>query len=158
MTPLNLLVFSMSTLWAVFCFADSPHMNCAPPVASAPSCPAGGGQILDDSYPAAGASVSATQGVGFAYNFVSKVMFAQNPPVPVVVTADDTEYGQIVNRIKTSTDLTKDQKSTALKLMTRVSHTTEADNWQQDFYQTQFDRNTGLPVLHETQTYLALAV
>jgi hypothetical protein len=147
--------FYLTTSHSLPLFGGKAHSNCGPDVSSAPPCPASGSLVLDDTYPVTSATVSAAQGVKFAYDFTVKAMFAQNPPFPVVISANEADFREILSRIKTHSGLTADQKKRAISLLKRIDPNREssAENWQQDFVQAQFNPNSGLPFLREVANY-----
>jgi hypothetical protein len=128
--------------------------DCSPNIEEAPPCPKNSGMLLDDRYPVAMASVSTQQGISFAYDFVTKVMFAQSKPIPIVVSSNQIDFELLLNKIEKS-DLSNEQKRQSLKLLKRIEPSNgEGENWQQDFYEAQFNPKTGYPVLKPVGNYL----
>lgn len=128
--------------------------DCSISVINAPPCPDTGALVLDNSYPAAFATISTEQGLDFSSSFIQEVMFQQNPPIPIVVTTTKKNFEQLIQKLKNSEKFSSLQKKIFNEYLTPVYvENLEATNWQQDFMEGHFNPQTGLPVIKEVKNY-----
>jgi hypothetical protein len=141
----------------IFYFSGSDTLaltQCSLNIRNAPLCPKSGTQILDNSYPAAFASISAEQGLIFSSSFIEEVMFQQNPPIPIVVTSTKLDYKNLIAKLKKSSQLSATQKKLLEEyVLPLFVEDVAATNWQQDFMEGSYNPNTGFPVVREVKNY-----
>ncbi len=144
--------------------AFGEKLKCSTPIQSAPLCSENGISMLDDRYPVMGATVSTGQGgVKFVSEFVDKLMeSSQSQPIVTVVSTKE-EFQQIVDSINKKTNLSNEEKRSRLTKIRHLNYEFKKNsiesarrlNWQQDFFVSQFDSKTGLPLLREVPRYLS---
>lgn len=137
-----------------FCQNVLALQDCRIQAHKAPPCPKTGSLVLDNSYPAAFAAISTEQGINFSTSFIEELMFQQNPPIPIVVTATKESFAQLILQLKKSNKLNEVQKKVLVEYLVPVYvDNVAATNWQQDFMEGHFNSETGLPEVKEVKNY-----
>nr|BFD59558.1 hypothetical protein CKG001_16650 [Bdellovibrio sp. CKG001]BFD62938.1 hypothetical protein BdHM001_16190 [Bdellovibrio sp. HM001] len=128
----------------------SQHNPMSPDV---PACPTTGSKLLSENYPIMAATVSDDAGGSrYVKEYVTKVLKAQPSKSPqFFLHVTDQTWHEVVREIKKQAP----DEATAQRWIAGLSRvqTRHRWNWQQDYFESFFDSNTGKPVLREVQGY-----
>ncbi|HEX7674607.1 MAG TPA: protein-arginine deiminase family protein [Bdellovibrio sp.] len=119
---------------------------------SVPECPTSGSTLLPETYPLMAAVVSDSDGGSeWVRSYVMNVLKAQskNPPQFILPVSDET-YSSVVAAIKKQAP----NAATAQKWLSSLTQVPgDRYNWQQDYFESFFDKKTGKPVVRKVQGY-----
>ena len=124
-----------------------------PAKAGVPLCPTTGSRLLSENYPVMAATVSDEAGGSrYVQSYVVKTLQAQgdNPPQFFLHVTPST-YDDVVAAIRKNAPSPQVAQKW-IQSLTRVEGSRRW-NWQQDYFESFFDPNTGRPVLREVQGY-----
>lgn len=141
-----------SLLFSLHAFANSTcdSFNVNDP--SVPECPTSGSEILPETYPIMAAVVSDDMGgAKWVKSYVMGVLKAQpeKPPQFLMPVSDET-YAAVVAEIKKQAPNAQTAQKWIASLAKVPGNTW---NWQQDYFESFFDKNTGKPSIRAVTGY-----
>lgn len=146
----------------IFIILNSAFALECPDRSSAPLCPDSGTTLLDETYPVQ-AYVVSYKTLGnretdkVPTDFIETVFESYDlKSMPQIILAGDseTEFKKIKDRIKSNLESKKVNESDIEKMLSQITLSKGPHyTWQQDYFESFIDPNTGSPVLREVESY-----
>lgn len=135
-----------------------------PNISSAPPCPTSGVRLLDESYPTQAFVVSNVMKSGFVSktsrvpeDFTMNVIESydyENIPQIIFPFTDIKDYEELKKKVEANLVEKKIAKEKIDKILAQMTHApTESYTWQQDYFISEFNPQSGRPVLSNFDSY-----
>lgn len=130
---------------------------------SAPLCPNSGSTLLDETYPTQAFVISnSSRGTGLlkrkvTSNYIATIAKSydfENLPQILVPTDSFSEFEEVKKDVQKNLELRKIAPDKILLILNQMEHIdSKTFTWQQDYFESFVDLNTGSPVIREFQSY-----